>query len=182
MTTVFDDYFISDDMDTELQLDFPVLPPQQSVFDNLDNFEDRKEKMKKTIDASIEHPRKRAPQLACTLPPTTDVPFRLSSKTLQSVLLTPVVSPPIALPSDDDNGPLPESGPHGYSHSTPDPKHRGVAMRNAPSPLWLLTEKTEMDGLILMITFPPLVFITRLSVKMAPLSPARSDLSYKDSA
>jgi hypothetical protein len=48
MTSLFDDHGISDDMDTELQLEFPVLPPKRSVFDNLDNFEDSKEKMKKT--------------------------------------------------------------------------------------------------------------------------------------
>ena len=47
MTSLFDDHGISNDMDTDLQLDFPVLPSQQSVFDNLDNFEDSKEKMKK---------------------------------------------------------------------------------------------------------------------------------------
>ena len=33
MTAVFDDHDISDDMDTGLQLDFPVLPPQQSLDD-----------------------------------------------------------------------------------------------------------------------------------------------------
>ncbi len=81
MTSLFDDHGISDDMDTELQLDFAVLPSQQSVFDNLDNFEDSKEKMKKAIHAAIEQLQKRAAQLACTLPPTTDVPFRLSCKT-----------------------------------------------------------------------------------------------------
>jgi hypothetical protein len=31
MTAVFDDHDTSDDMDTEIQLDFPVLPPQQSL-------------------------------------------------------------------------------------------------------------------------------------------------------
>jgi hypothetical protein len=67
MTAVFDDHAISDDTDTELQFDFPVLPPQQSVFDNLDNFQDRQEKMKKAIDAAIEQIQKRASQLACTL-------------------------------------------------------------------------------------------------------------------
>ena len=45
MTVVFDDHDISDDMDTGLQLDFPVLPPQQSVFDGLETFEKTKEKM-----------------------------------------------------------------------------------------------------------------------------------------
>ena len=72
----------------------------------------------------------------------------MSCKTLLSALLAPVLPPPTTLPSDDDNGPLPESGPHGYSRSTPDPKHRGVAMNHALKPLWLLAEKAEMDGLI----------------------------------
>jgi hypothetical protein len=67
---------------------------------------------------------------------------------LLSALLAPVLPPPTTLPSDDDNGPLPESGPHGYSRSTPNPKHRGVAMNHALKPLWLLAEKAEMDGLI----------------------------------
>jgi hypothetical protein len=88
------------------------------------------------------------------------VPFRLSCKTLdtsyvhrhsspsllasiRSVLLAPVLPTQTALPSDDDNGPLQESGSHGYSRSTPDPKHRGVAMNHALSPLWLLAEKSR---------------------------------------
>ena len=54
---------------------------------------------------------------------------------IRSVLLALVLPTPTALPSDVDNGPLPESGPHGYSRSTPDPKHRGVDMRHALSPL-----------------------------------------------
>jgi hypothetical protein len=58
--------------------------------------------------------------MVCTLHPTTDVPFRLSCKTLdtsyvhrhsspsilasiRSVLLTPVLPTPTALPSDNDN-------------------------------------------------------------------------------
>jgi hypothetical protein len=147
MTAVFDDHYISVYMNTELQLDFPVLPPQQSIFDNLDNFQDRQEKMNKAIDADIEQLQKRAAQLACTLPPTTDVPFRLSCKTLQSVVLAPVLPPPTALPSDDDNGPLPESGPHDYSRSTPDPKHRGAVIRHALSPLWLLAERAEIGAI-----------------------------------
>jgi hypothetical protein len=113
-----------------------------------------KEKSKQAINAAIEQLQKHASQLASTLHPTTDVPFRLSCKTLdtsyvhrhsspsllasiRSVLLSPVLPTPTTLSSDDDNGPLPESGPHGYSRSTPDPKHRDVAMRHALSPLWL---------------------------------------------
>jgi hypothetical protein len=34
MTAVFDDHGTSDDMDTELYLDYPVLPPQQSLDDH----------------------------------------------------------------------------------------------------------------------------------------------------
>ena len=162
MTAAFDDNGTCDDLDTELHLDFPVLPPQQSAFDGPQNLN---EKRKKAIDAAIQQLQKQASQLECTLHPTTDVPFRLSCKTLdtsyvhrhsspsllasiRSVLLAPVLPTPTALPSDVDNGPLPESGPHGYSRSTPDPKHRGVAMRHALSPLWLMAEKAEMDGLI----------------------------------
>ena len=158
MTAAFDDNGTCDDLDTELNLDFPFLPPQQSAFDGPPNFENIKEKRKKAIDAAIQQLQKQASQLECTLHPTTDVPFRLSSKTLdtsyvhrhsspsllasiRSVLLAPVLPTPTTLPSDDDNGPLPESGPHGYSRSTPDPKHRVVAMRHALSPLWLLAEK-----------------------------------------
>jgi hypothetical protein len=96
-----------------------------------------KEKSKQAIDAPIEQLQKYVSQLECTLHPTTDVP-----------LLTPVLPTPTVLSSDDDNGPLPESGPHGCSRSTPDPKHRDVAMCHALSPLWLLAEKAEMDGLI----------------------------------
>jgi hypothetical protein len=155
MTAAFDDHGTCDDLDTELHIDFPVLPPQQSAFDgppNLEKIETIKEKRKKTVNATIEQFQKHASQLACTLHPTTDVPFRLSCKTLdtsyahrhsspsllasiRSVLLAPVLPTPTALPSDDDNGPLPESGPHGYSRSTPDPKHRGVAMSHSLSPL-----------------------------------------------
>ena len=47
-----------------------------------------------------------------------------------------------------DNDPLPESGSHDCSLSTPDPKHRDVAMRLALLLLWFLAEKDEMDGLI----------------------------------
>jgi hypothetical protein len=147
VTAAFDDHGTCDDLDTELHIDFPVLPPQQSAFDgppNLEKIETIKEKRKKAVNAAIEQLQKHASQLACTLHPTTDVPFRLSCKTLdtsyahrhsspsllasiRSVLLEPVLPTPTALSSDDDNDPLPESGPHGYSRSTPDPKHRGVA-------------------------------------------------------
>jgi hypothetical protein len=148
LTTVFDDHGTCDDLDTELHLDFPVLPPQQSAFDGPQNFQNMKEKRKQVIDATIEQLQKNASQLVCTLHPTTDVPFRLSCKTLdtsyvhrhsspsllasiRSVLLAPVLPSPTVLPSDDDQYPLPESGSHGYSRSTPDPNHRGVAMRHA---------------------------------------------------
>jgi hypothetical protein len=92
--------------------------------------------------------------------------FRLSPKTLttlyghqhsspdilasiKSVLLAPMATPapkeaPL-LPPDD---PITESGPLGYSRSTPDPKHRGAAMRHALKPLWLTAEHAEMNGLI----------------------------------
>ncbi len=165
---MFDDHDTCDDLDTELHIDFPVLPPQQSAFDgppNLENIETIKEKRKKVVNEVIEHLQKHASQLVCTLHPTTDVPFRLSCKTLdtsyahrhsspsllasiRSVLLSPVLPTPTVLPSDDDNDPLPESGSHGYSRSTPDPKYRDVAMCHAHSPLWLLAEKAEMDDLI----------------------------------
>ena len=152
VTAAFDDHGTCDDLDTELHLDFPVLPPQQPAFDGPQNFQNMKEKSKQAIDAAIEQLQKHASQLACTLHPTTDVPFRLSCKTLdtsyahrhsspsllasiRSVLLSPVLPTPTDLSSDDDNGPLPESGPHGYSRSTPDPKHRGVAMSHSLSPL-----------------------------------------------
>jgi hypothetical protein len=139
MTAVFDDHDISDDMDTELQLDFPVLAPQQSVFDNLDNFQDSQEKMKKTIDAAIEQLQKRAAQLTCTLPPTTDVPLRLSCKTLQSVLLAPVLPPPTALPSDDDNDALPESGPSWlfqFNTQSESSRHCHVITPSRPYDFW----------------------------------------------
>ena len=54
MTGTFDDHGMCDDMDTELHLDFPVLPPQQSTFDGSQNFENMKEKSKKDIDTTIE--------------------------------------------------------------------------------------------------------------------------------
>jgi hypothetical protein len=54
MTAAFDDHDMCDDMDPELHLDFPVLPPQQSAFDGPHNFENMKEKSKKTIDEVIE--------------------------------------------------------------------------------------------------------------------------------
>ncbi len=109
------------------------LPPQKSTFDgppNLENIETIKEKRKKVIDAVIHQLQKQVSQLECTLHPTTHVPFRLYCKTLdtsyvhhrhsspsllpsiRSVFLAPVLSIPTALPSDDDNDPLPESGPH----------------------------------------------------------------------
>jgi hypothetical protein len=44
MTAVFDDHCTCDDLDTELHLDFPVLPPQQSTFDGPQNFQNMKEK------------------------------------------------------------------------------------------------------------------------------------------
>jgi hypothetical protein len=82
-----------------------------------------KEHSKKAIDADIEQLQKQAAQLACTLHPTTDVPFRLSCKTLNTsyvhrhsfpwflasirwVLLAPVLSLTV-LPSEDENDPLP---------------------------------------------------------------------------
>ena len=169
MTAVFDDHGTSDDMDTELHLDYPVLPPQQSLDDHnfvpLITVQHQILQRNKAIYTAIEQLQKQAAQLGCTLPPTTAAPFRLSCKTLdtsyvhkhsspsllasiQSVLMAPVVSPPTVLPSNDDNGPLPEAGPPGYSRSTPDPKHRGVAMSHTLKPLWLLAEKAEMDGLI----------------------------------
>jgi hypothetical protein len=52
-------------------------------------------------------------------------------------VLTPVLSPATTLSSDDDNDPLPESGPHRYSHSILDPKHRVVVMCHVLSPLCL---------------------------------------------
>ncbi len=78
MTATFDDHDTCDDLDTELHIDFPVLPPQQSAFDGPQNFQNMKEKSKQAIDAAIEQLQKHASQLACTLHPTTDVPFRLS--------------------------------------------------------------------------------------------------------
>jgi hypothetical protein len=54
MTDTFDDHDMCDDMDIELHLDFPVLPPQQSTFDGSQNFENMKEKSKKDIDTTIE--------------------------------------------------------------------------------------------------------------------------------
>jgi hypothetical protein len=80
MTALFDDHDTSDN-DTELQVDFPVLPPQQSLKTFLkvpDHFETIKEDRKKVIHAAIEHLQKQAAQLSCKLPPTTVVPFRLS--------------------------------------------------------------------------------------------------------
>jgi hypothetical protein len=37
LTAVFDDHDMCDDPDSELHLDFPVLPPQQSSFDDPGN-------------------------------------------------------------------------------------------------------------------------------------------------
>jgi len=37
MTAAFDDHGTCDDLDTELHIDFPVLPPQQSAFDGPPN-------------------------------------------------------------------------------------------------------------------------------------------------
>jgi hypothetical protein len=76
ITATFDDHGTCDDLDTELHLDFPVLPPQQSAFDGPQNFQNMKEKIKQVIDEGIEQLQKHASQLACTLHPTTDVPFR----------------------------------------------------------------------------------------------------------
>jgi hypothetical protein len=135
MTVTLYDRGTCDNLDNELHLDFPVLPPQQSPFDGPQNFQNMKEKIRlscKTLDTSYVH-RYSSPSLLASI---------------RSVLLTPVLPTPTDLPSDDDNGPLPESGPHDYSRSTPDPKYRGVAMCHTLSPLWLLTEKAEMDDLI----------------------------------
>jgi hypothetical protein len=57
-------------------------------------------------------------------------------------------SAPKEVPLLPPDGPLPESGPLGYSRSTPDPKHRGAATRHSLKPLWLTAEHAEMDGLI----------------------------------
>ena len=169
MTDVFDDHGTSDTMDTELHLDYPVLPPQQSLDDHnfvpLITLQHQILQRNKTMHRASSETDSTVQRLGYTLPPTTVAPFRLSGKTLdtlyvhkhsspslltsiQSALMTPLVPPPTVLPSNDDNDPLPESGPLDYSRSTPDPMHRGVVMCHVLSPLWLLVKKAEMDDLI----------------------------------
>jgi hypothetical protein len=84
------------------------------------------QKKKKAFNVAVAQRKKQAAEVPCNMPFTTDVPFRLSCKTLdtsyvhrhfspsllasiQSALLAPLPPPQTALPSDDDNGPLPES-------------------------------------------------------------------------
>ena len=72
MTAVLDDHGMSDDMGTEIQLDVPVLPPQQSLQTFLmvsQNFGNIKEKRKKAINADIAQLQKQAAQLSCECPP-----------------------------------------------------------------------------------------------------------------
>ena len=85
MTAAFDDNGTSDDMNLDLHLDFPVLPPQQSLDD--ENCapliaEHKFWKRKKDINAVIARLQQQADKLSCPAPPHTDVPFRLSNKTL----------------------------------------------------------------------------------------------------
>ena len=69
---------------------------------------------------------------------------------MKTVLLAPMAtSTPKELPLLPPDDPIPESGPPGYSRSTPDPKHRGASMRHALKPLWLTAEHAEMDVLII---------------------------------
>jgi hypothetical protein len=63
ITATFDDHGTGDDLDPELQLDFPVLPPQQSAFDGPLNFGNIKEKRKKAIHADIKKLEKKTSQL-----------------------------------------------------------------------------------------------------------------------
>jgi hypothetical protein len=53
---------------------------------------------------------------------------------------------PEALPSIDDDDDIP--APEGYTRYTPDPSHRGEAMRQRLSSHWLAAEDLEMAGLI----------------------------------
>ncbi len=80
MTAVFDDHGTSDDMDTELHLDYPVLPPQQSLDDHdfvpLITVQHQNLQRNKAIYAAIEHLQKQAAQLGCTLPHTTAAPTK----------------------------------------------------------------------------------------------------------
>ena len=107
-------------MDTELHLDYPVLPPQQSLDDHhfvpLITVQHQFLQRNETIYVVIEQLEKGEAQLGCTLTHTTTAPFRLSCKTLdtsyvhkhsspslltsiQSVLMVPVVPPLTALPT-----------------------------------------------------------------------------------
>jgi hypothetical protein len=141
MTAVFDDHDTSDDMDTELHLDYPVLPPQQSLDDHnfvpLITVQHQILQRKKTIYTTIDHLQNQTPQLGCTLTHTTTVPFRFSCKTLDTSYVHKQSSPSLLATIQP-----------GYSRSTPDPKHRGVAMSHTLKSLWLLVEKAEMDDLI----------------------------------
>ncbi len=175
MTATFDDHDMCDDMDPELHLDFPVLPPQQSTHHGCSFpfvLQDFKHIIRQPALVALAlgfHPVgapdtsafssnclvvwwRQWPSTRLDDPGPTDIPTQHS---IQSIETLSCITP---------------SHPYGCW-----PK----------KPKWMVSSRGKFGRLwngnpsILKITFSLLAFITRLSAKMS-LSAARSVLSYRD--